>query len=195
MLLKPHIDLIKSNGGLWRGDIMAVTGWWDSYRRMLLLWARIAEKEGVEMLSVSCELTGVSRNERAWRSLIAAVREVYKGKLTAAANWAPPKGGGELVDKVRSLVCLSFFFSSFSAILGRSRLHRLRRVHASSLWRFSDSRFDCAGLAASGAAVSQSLAALWSPLHSDGSRLLFGPQLRSQRARFSSRPSRSGSAL
>lgn len=99
VLLKPHVDLINSQG-LWRGDIMAVSGWWDSYSKMLLFWARIAQQEGVEMLSVSCELIGVSRDEQSWRKVIASVRNVYKGKLTAAANWAPLRGEGELTQKV-----------------------------------------------------------------------------------------------
>jgi hypothetical protein len=63
VLLKPHVDLINSQG-MWRGDIMTMPGWWESYSKMLMMWAKIAEKEGVEMLSVSCELIGQEEKER-----------------------------------------------------------------------------------------------------------------------------------
>ncbi len=99
VLLKPHIDLVNDEGGMWRGDIMAIGGWWEAYERMLLFWARIAERENVAMLSVSCELVAVSRDETSWRKLIAKTRRVFRGNLTAAANWADIHGVGELTDK------------------------------------------------------------------------------------------------
>ena len=98
VMLKPHIDLVEDNH-MWRGSIMATAGWWTSYRRMILFWARVAEKEGVEMLSMSCELMGVSLDERSWRKLIKETRKVYKGLLTDAANYAFLPEGGELTDK------------------------------------------------------------------------------------------------
>jgi hypothetical protein len=55
---------------------MAVTGWWDEYTKMILFWARISEKEKVEMLSVSCELIGVSNDDKSWRKVIASIRKV-----------------------------------------------------------------------------------------------------------------------
>jgi hypothetical protein len=57
VMLKPHIDLINSQG-LWRGDIIAVSGWWEAYTKMMMMWARISQKENVEMLCVSTELVG-----------------------------------------------------------------------------------------------------------------------------------------
>ena len=61
--------------------------WFGQYRRWILHYARMAELYGVELLSIGNELNGVSIHENAWRELIHAVRRVYHGPITFAANW------------------------------------------------------------------------------------------------------------
>ena len=61
--------------------------WFRQYHRWILHYARLAELYGVELLSIGNELNGVSIHEDAWRELIHAVRRVYRGPITFAANW------------------------------------------------------------------------------------------------------------
>lgn len=97
VLLKPHIDVVHDEGGVWRGAVLAQSAqWWESYQRMLLLWARVAQREHVDMLSVGCELVAASQQEQRWRLLIAQIRAVYKGLLTYSANWAQAPFPGEV---------------------------------------------------------------------------------------------------
>jgi hypothetical protein len=87
--LKPVVNVAD---GTWRAYIgffdQDVPGepnwgeWFASYREFLLHAARIAEAEGCEMLCVGCEMVRADSREEDWRSLIAAVREVYSGLVT-----------------------------------------------------------------------------------------------------------------
>jgi hypothetical protein len=61
--------------------------WWRSYRRYVLHHAFLAAWSGAEALAVGVELDRTLGREREWRELIAAVRELYPGALTYAANW------------------------------------------------------------------------------------------------------------
>ena len=95
--LKPHIWL---HGGDWCGDIRMRSEadwreWFDQYTTFITHYAALAEREGIEMLCVGTELKNTSSREADWRRVIAAVRRVYRGRLTYAANW-----DGE-VDSVR----------------------------------------------------------------------------------------------
>lgn len=87
--LKPVVNVAD---GTWRAYIgffdWDVPGepswgeWFASYREFILHSARIAEAEGCEMLCVGCEMVRADAREEDWRSLIAAVREVYSGLVT-----------------------------------------------------------------------------------------------------------------
>jgi hypothetical protein len=94
VLLKPHVDLLRGNkplGAHWRGEIGSNFNgsqwgeWFASYERMLLPYAAMAQAEGVDMLSVHCELAVPSLQEARWRGLVGRVRPVFGGQLTAAA--------------------------------------------------------------------------------------------------------------
>jgi hypothetical protein len=104
VMLKLQIDLMDAPG-LWRGDIginMTDTQWsmwFDSYRAAILRYARIAERMGVHMLSVSCELVEASKQEALWRGIVDDIRMVYSGVLIDSANWSAPGGSGEVTDK------------------------------------------------------------------------------------------------
>ncbi len=91
-LLKPHV-WIRRGGGKWRSDISMADEdgwrrWFDSYREFILHYARLAERLGIEALCIGTELrqTVVHRPDD-WRRIIAAIRAVYSGELTYAANW------------------------------------------------------------------------------------------------------------
>lgn len=92
-LLKPHIWLRNRDGGKWRTDIEMGSdaewrSWFESYRQFILHYARLAEKNDIEVLSVGTELhMTVKKRPDDWRRIIAEVRQVYNGKLTYSANW------------------------------------------------------------------------------------------------------------
>ncbi|MEA3560918.1 MAG: hypothetical protein U9R31_04015 [Candidatus Omnitrophota bacterium] len=92
IMLKPHLDLVKS-GGKWRGEIgydnlAEWQAWFASYTDFILYYARLAEQENVELFCVGTELTNATLSQPGlWRDLINKVRKVYQGRLTYAANW------------------------------------------------------------------------------------------------------------
>jgi hypothetical protein len=96
MLYNPHMWVGHWD---WTGDIeMKDEGdwaaWFDSYRRFIVHHAILAEEERAEIFSVANELGGTVRRERQWRETLAAVRKVFGGPLTYAANW------GEEVERI-----------------------------------------------------------------------------------------------
>ncbi|HYM62629.1 MAG TPA: hypothetical protein VEZ11_17225 [Thermoanaerobaculia bacterium] len=87
VLLKPQIwtgwpgDPTQLDaGGRW--DL-----WFESYRRFIMHEALLARAIGAEWLSVGTELSRSEAQSAEWASLIAAVRVVYHGRLTYAANF------------------------------------------------------------------------------------------------------------
>ena len=93
VLLKPHIMLETITDAEWRGTIeyadpAELAAWWGDYRGFILHYAKLAAAENVEAFCVGVELRAMANQAPAeWRRLIAAVREVYPGQLTYAANW------------------------------------------------------------------------------------------------------------
>lgn len=92
IMLKPHLDLVNSNGK-WRGEIgftdqAGWDEWFKSYTAFILHYAAIAAAENVEQFCIGTELSNATVSQPAlWRELIKKIREIYKGKLTYAANW------------------------------------------------------------------------------------------------------------
>ncbi len=69
-------------------------------RPFILHYAELASSLDVEIFSVSCELTEVSKQTAQWKDLVPKIRQAFpNGLLTSSANWAPPGGAGEVVDK------------------------------------------------------------------------------------------------
>jgi hypothetical protein len=70
-----------------------VEQWFAAYTELMLDYARLAEREGVELLCIGTELTTMTRPQHlaSWRRLIAEIRRVFTGKLTYAANWGEEK--------------------------------------------------------------------------------------------------------
>jgi len=91
VLLVPHLWV--ETGG-WRalidpGSEQGWQHWTASYRRFLLYWADVAERGGVEMLSVGVELRSwvTTQREASFAALIDDVRQRYSGLLTYSGNW------------------------------------------------------------------------------------------------------------
>lgn len=94
IFLKPHLWLSGNiEGGKWRSDIEMKSEadwpeWFEGYTKFILHYAVLADSLDIEMFSVGTELqTAALQREADWRRLIAAVREVYDGKLIYSANW------------------------------------------------------------------------------------------------------------
>ncbi|MDC6351207.1 glycoside hydrolase TIM-barrel-like domain-containing protein [Zeaxanthinibacter sp. PT1] len=90
VMLKPQI-------WIWRGEFtgnMKMTSEEDwqrlekSYEDFILTYASVAEESGVEIFCVGTELEQFVQNRPGfWDQLIIKIRDIYKGKLTYAANW------------------------------------------------------------------------------------------------------------
>lgn len=89
VLWKPHLWISHES---WPGEVAMANeadwrAWWGSYRRFVLHHAFLAAWTGADLLAVGVELDRTLVREREWRELIAAVRVLYPGPLTYAANW------------------------------------------------------------------------------------------------------------
>ena len=90
IMLKPHVWVL---GEGWCGqfDLKTETEWkeWEKdYARYLLTYAKIAEKYKIEMICIGTEFkVAATKREHFWRGLIKAIRKIYNGKITYAANW------------------------------------------------------------------------------------------------------------
>ncbi|MFH0764524.1 MAG: discoidin domain-containing protein [Candidatus Omnitrophota bacterium] len=86
VMLKPHVDLAD---GEVRTNIISSEEWFASYKEFILHYARLAAKYNVELLCIGTELsnTSFSKWKAQWLDVIAAIRAVYKGPITYAANW------------------------------------------------------------------------------------------------------------
>ena len=100
VMLKPQVDLLNDSAH-WRGNIgenftaPQWDAWFASYGDMLLQYAALAQEERVEMLAVSTELIApcLLPPKARWLALLAALRKVYSGQLTNAANWGGEETG------------------------------------------------------------------------------------------------------
>lgn len=90
VMVKPHV---WARGQGWVGDfdLSSEADWkkWESdYTDYILHHAIKADSMGAELFCIGTEYRIPAKNRPAyWRSLIKAVKAVYRGKLTYAANW------------------------------------------------------------------------------------------------------------
>jgi len=90
IMLKPQLWIRR---GTYTGLIeMTTEADWkileDSYRDFILIFANLAQKLDVEIFCIGTELEKFVLNRPDyWRELIIEIKEIYKGKLTYAANW------------------------------------------------------------------------------------------------------------
>jgi hypothetical protein len=88
---KPHLAYWGSFD--WRGEIAfgadeaAWRRFFDGYREFIVDQARFAERAEAELFAVGVETDATTGREHEWRRIIAAVRRVYSGQITYAANW------------------------------------------------------------------------------------------------------------
>ncbi|WP_273275258.1 glycoside hydrolase family 113 [Maribacter polysiphoniae] len=90
VMLKPQI-------WIWRGEFtgtlkMQTEEDWQvleaSYEKFILAYAHLAQETQTAIFCVGTELGQFVKNRPVfWKNLIGKIREVYKGKLTYAANW------------------------------------------------------------------------------------------------------------
>lgn len=91
VLVVPHLWV---ENGEWRalvdpGDDAAWARWAASYRDWVVAWATVARDAGADLFSIGVELRSWATTTRAPSlvEVIRAVRAVYPGPLTYAANW------------------------------------------------------------------------------------------------------------
>ncbi len=103
---KQYIQLLQKNGvkvmvkpqiWIWRGEFTGTLKMnseedWktleNSYDRFILNYAALAEETKADLLCIGTELEQFVKNRPDyWKGLIKRIRDVYKGKLTYAANW------------------------------------------------------------------------------------------------------------
>jgi hypothetical protein len=74
----------------WRGQIKPrdTTAWFQSYGALILGYARLAAQEQVDSVSVGTELNSMEQYVASWRGLLQQVRQVYRGQVTYAYNYA-----------------------------------------------------------------------------------------------------------
>ncbi len=89
VMLKPHLWVTEG----WRSDLKLNTKkewleWFKTYRKIMLHYAKMGSDLEVELLCIGTELrTIIKALPQEWDRLIADIKDVYKGKLTYAANW------------------------------------------------------------------------------------------------------------
>lgn len=93
VMLKPMVD---ARDGGWRGDFEPSNPaeWFTNYRTFITHYATIAQEEGVDYFVIGTEFVKLTELEHAssWRELIVAVRALYNGPVTYAANWGTRPG-------------------------------------------------------------------------------------------------------
>ena len=103
---KQYIEMLQKNGvkvmlkpqiWIWRGEftgtlkMQSEEDWRtleNSYEKFMLAYAGLAQDTKVSILCIGTELEQfVKYRPEFWKKLIVKIKEVYKGKLTYAANW------------------------------------------------------------------------------------------------------------
>ena len=90
VMVKPHVWV---SGQGWAGDFELDSEekwqiWEESYSRYILTFAQLADSINAELFCIGTEFRkAVVQRPDYWKGLIKKVKEVYKGKITYAANW------------------------------------------------------------------------------------------------------------
>lgn len=94
IVLMPKILLSDPRGNEWRGKIQPTSwdAWFDAYRDFVVHYATLAERGHVEVFIVGSELVSTEKMTDGWRRVIAAVRDVYHGRMSYSANWDHYRG-------------------------------------------------------------------------------------------------------
>jgi hypothetical protein len=88
IFLFPILRLEDESKG-WRGALnpKELNRFFQNYEQYILSFAKLADELKIPLMSVGSELESMEVHKDSWLKVIAAVRAVYKGKLTYSANW------------------------------------------------------------------------------------------------------------
>lgn len=93
VVLKPHFLLISKLEDNFSGPDLGYRwndetwrAWFENYTTFITHYAQIAEEHQVDIFVIGNELEYSTHREEDWRKVIAAVRSVYSGPITYAAN-------------------------------------------------------------------------------------------------------------
>ncbi len=102
VVLLPIVHLRMRAQGEWRGKLAPHdwNAWWKAYRAFIGHYAKLAQDEGVAVLSVGSELVTTEAMYARWQRVIGEVKAVFEGKLLYSANWDhyEPVSFWDLVD-------------------------------------------------------------------------------------------------
>lgn len=96
VVLKPHLE---TENRVWRAEIAPSDpdAWFDSYKAMMVEYAKMAQEAGAAMICVGTEMKSMTDPTKVcgdgktytqkWAEIIDAVRAVYSGKVTYAATY------------------------------------------------------------------------------------------------------------
>jgi serralysin len=97
VVLKPHVETDPVR--VWRAEFSPTDpkAWFDSYKAMMVEYAKVAQLAGAEMICVGTEMNSMidptkvcsdgKTYTQKWAEIIDAVRAVYSGKVTYAATY------------------------------------------------------------------------------------------------------------
>ena len=92
VMLKPHLDL-ANDPTHWRGDfgmgfsqIGLGPSWVNNYKAFITYYAQLAHTYAADQFCIGTELVSTEFRAADWRSVGAAVRQIYTGPFTYAAN-------------------------------------------------------------------------------------------------------------
>ena len=83
VMLKPHVWRLQGKPAMARTEAVE---WLREYKPYIEHYARFAERIHADTLCIGTELRALTQQEPEWRDIIAAVRAVYRGPITYAAN-------------------------------------------------------------------------------------------------------------
>jgi hypothetical protein len=93
VVLKPHFLLISELENDFSGPQLGYQwndetwrAWFENYTVFITYYAQIAEEQQVDIFVIGNEMEYATHREEDWRNVIAAVRSVYTGPITYAAN-------------------------------------------------------------------------------------------------------------
>ncbi|WP_445503872.1 glycoside hydrolase family 113 [Microvirga sp. G4-2] len=96
VVLKPHLE---TNNRVWRAEIAPTDpkAWFESYKAMMVEYAKVAQAAGASMICVGTELKSMTDPTKVcsdgmtytqkWVDIIAAVRSVFSGQVTYASTY------------------------------------------------------------------------------------------------------------
>ncbi len=94
----PIVLLENPRNGEWRGTIKPDVwdDWWESYRDMMLYYAKLAQRTNVDVLVVGSELVSTERYADQWSTTIHEIRAATSRALS------PTRPTGIIIPRSRS---------------------------------------------------------------------------------------------